>query len=137
MNVADVVSVIVVMLFLYIIAKHKLLPYLAKRRMKKKLGEVESKVDSLDASSGMVPASFLQYLSQSQPPAPSDTGKSQRLITYFDMRLVGVGKEDDEPCILSAVNEMLLELGKRGIAPALGFCKITDNCLMVYATYKL
>lgn len=137
MNIADIVSTIVVMLFVYIIAKHKLLPYLVKRKMEKKLGEVESKVDSLDASSGMIPASFLQYLSQPQPPVSSDTGKSQRLITYFDMRLVGVGKEDDESCILSAVNEMLLELGKRGIAPALGFCKLTDNCLMVYTTYKL
>lgn len=139
MNVADIVSIVVVMVFLYIIAKHKLLPYLAKRKMEKKLNEVESRVDSLDSSSGMIPASMLQYLQQTNIPSctATETRKPQRLITYFDMRLLGIGKENDEDNILSAVNEMLLELGKRGIAPSLGFCKITDHCLMVYATYKL
>lgn len=130
MDSGNVITVIVVMVFAYIIAKHKLIPYLARRRMEKKIDNVGEKVDGLSIP-GTVPLAFPMQALQT-----ADTAKA-RLVTYFDMRLVPVGKEDDESIISASVNEMLLELGKRGISPELGFCRITDNCLLAYATYKL
>lgn len=131
MNTGNIVSIVVIMIFAYIIAKHKLLPYLARRKMEKKIDDVGEKVDNLNFP-GAVPFAFPMQALQT-----ADTSKTARLITYFDMRLVPVGKEDDESLICASVNEMLLELGKRGISPELGFCRITDNCLLAYATYKL
>lgn len=135
MNTGNIVSIVVVMIFAYIIAKHKLLPYLARRKMEKKIDDVGEKVENLGYALPYPVMQTLQGMQTAQQTA--DTAKTTRFITYFDMRLVPVGKEDDESLICANVNEMLLELGKLGISPELGFCRISDNCLLAYATYKL
>lgn len=151
MDIANIISTIVVMVFAYIVAKHKLIPYLVSRKAKKQaLGKQETAENTspgLPAFPDAVSASFLSSLaalSSGQATQSGQTGQGNsdspyygRLATYIDFRFLPICREDDDERIEQSVNEMLLAFSKRGIAPDLGFCPISEHCLMVYATYKM
>lgn len=130
---ANIISIVVVMVFLYILAKKTLLPRLALKRAAKAGQEVDTaKVPALSAADFMQAGRF-----------PRQGAHAPLPVACFDMRLIKLYEFDDneneedylERRIKYEANEMLLGLCSRGIAPSLKVLMLSSGCMMLYVTY--
>lgn len=155
MNISpSVITIAVVMVFAYIVAKKTLLPRLALRRAAKAgltSAQQAGQVIAGQAVSGQALTGQTQAVMDTT--SPSLTGLMQpgrfsgqpfqtsRPVTCFDMRLIDlstIGKGDGDTFdqrITYAASEMLLGLCSRGAVPTLGAVMLMDDLLMLYATY--
>lgn len=142
---ADFISILVVIVFVYIVTKKVFLPRLALKRAAK-TGHIVTQQPGQT-----VPGQTVQATGVSLSPADlMQAGRfsghipqtpSSRSVTCFDMRLIDlsmIGKGDGdtiEQRITYAASELLLSLCSRGAVPALDALMLTDDILMLYATY--
>lgn len=138
------------MVFIYIVAKFKLVPYLAAKKILK-----DSKKDGTQQAQDMPSASLLPAqispvlyppypaMQNNAPPAPT---KPERHDMYFEYKIVEtitideglVSFEQEAKRVELTVNDLIADLRKRGVCPnVLNIVQISDGLLMVYATYIL
>lgn len=133
--VANAISIIVVMVFIYFLAKRKVLPALALKRAAK-AGQAIQTMDAGQTAGNLSPS----------PANPVQTGlfsgqflQPRLPVKCFDMRIIDldeIGNGDTfERRITYEANEMLLKYCSRGITPTLRVLMINSNCLMLYVTY--
>lgn len=135
--IANAISILLVMIFIYFVVKRKVLPALALKRAAKAGQAVQT----------MAAGQTAENLSPS-PASPIQTGlfsghslQSRLPVTCFDMRIIvldeiGDGDSDTfERRITYEANEMLLKYCSRGITPTLRILMINSNCMMLYVTY--
>ena len=146
-----IVYIAVAMVFLYLVAKIKLVPYLAARRIlkdtKKDNAGQTAETAALPALLSQTPSALQALLAANAYTAPSAEQKPERRDMYFDYCIVEVARlEDSLPLphddiaakVDSAANQLLIDLRKRGICPnCLSIVPVCDGLLMVYATYIL
>lgn len=146
-----VVYIAVAMVFAYIVAKFKLFPYLAAKKILKdaKKGGTQQ-AQGMPASAPPLPvqaAPALQPYPAVNGYAPLPAPASQKHYgMYFDYRIVETVRMDEGPVSFEdeakrvdlTVNSLIVDLRKRGICPnALNIIQVSDGLLMVYATYIL
>lgn len=135
--IVNVISISVVIVFICILYKKTLLPRIALKRAAK-AGQA---VQTADSPSPAQPPSLADLMQAGRFSGQSLPGS--RPVTCFDMRLVDLsltgGSDGDtlERRITYAASEMLLNLCSRGASPVLGAVRITDDLLMLYATYAV
>lgn len=135
--IANAISFLLVMVFIYFVAKKKVLPALALKRAAKTGQAVQTMAAGQAAENlSSSPASLMQtglFSGQSL--------QSKFPVMCFDMRLINlheIGSCDGdtfERRITYEANEMLLKYCSRGITPTLHALMINDDCLMLYVTY--
>lgn len=134
MDLANLISVAIFLVFAYFYIKKKILPKLALKRAAKAGQAAEA------GQAAVTPSPTLASLMQTgqfsgQTLAPSLP------VTCFDMRIIvldeiGNGDGDTfERRITYEANEMLLKYCSRGIMPTLRLLMLNSNCLMLYVTY--
>lgn len=146
-----IVYIAVAMVFLYLVAKFKLVPYLAARRIlkdaKKDNAGQTPETAALPALLSQTPASLQALLAAGAYTVPPIQPKPERRDMYFDYCTVETMRlEDSLPLphddvalkVDAAANQLLVDLRKRGICPnCLSIVPVCDGLLMVYATYIL
>lgn len=132
---ADMISILIVMIFAYFVIKKYVIPRIAARRMAKNLPPVEVAVS--DSASGMA---AIQAAVQATAGGHS--------VTCFDMRFVdchvSFDVKDDEKSdntltqrITYAASEMLLNASTRGDNVRLSALLMPSGALMLYVTYTV
>lgn len=145
-----IVYIAVAIVFIYIVARIKLIPYLAAKKILK-----DAKKDGVQQAQDMPPASLppaqinpalyppYPFMANTAPPAPA---KPERRDMYFEYRTVEtitmdeglVSFEQEAKRVQLTVNELIADLRKRGVCPdVLDIVQVSDGLLMVYATYIL
>lgn len=143
---ADVISILVVIVFVYIVTKKVFLPRLALKRAAK-AGQTVMQQPGQTVPGQTIPATGASLFPADIMQAGRFSGHipqtpSSRPVTCFDMRLIDlstVGKSDGdtvEQRVTYAASELLLSLCSRGVVPTLSALMLTDNILMLYATYS-
>lgn len=145
-----IVYIAVAIVFIYIVARIKLIPYLAAKKILK-----DSKKDGTQQAQDMPSAALLpaQISPVLYPPypaiqntAPPVPAKPERHDMYFEYKTVEtitmdeglVSFEQEAKRVELAVNGLIADLRKRGVCPnVLDIVQISDGLLMVYATYIL
>lgn len=155
-----IIYLLVAVVFIYIVAKFKLMPYLAARKIlkdSKNNGTQQTSAQTLtDQAAPAIPLLLLAAMQQAQAfgsaPAPSASGtvpKSERRDIHFDYTLVDLSCDPDDPdagvsndpvqvaeSITTAVNRYIADLRKYCVDPDfLGIVHLTDRTFMIYATY--
>lgn len=152
-----IIYLLVAVVFIYIVAKFKLMPYLAARKI---LKDSKKNGKALPDATGNVQQSGMPALSQqtmqamqsafpigmlTSAPASSASGKYRDM--YFDCDIFDIHPEDYDDnndalaiancdAVVVRVNDFLLCLRKRGIYPdTLGIIPIADRLFMIYVTY--
>lgn len=140
---ADVITIIVVMAFAYVVLKIVVLPRLALKRAAKAGQTVAQLTGQTDGqAAGAMPPSFPGIMQAGRFSGQPFQAPASRPVTCFDMRIIDlttIGKGDGdtlEQRITYTVSEMLLTLCSRGFTPTLGALMLTDDLLMFYATYS-
>lgn len=149
-----IVYIAVAIVFAYIVARFKLVPYLAAKKILKdgKKGGSQQ-AQGMPAPAPLLPVQAAPALQPypamngyALPPAPADPDKQERHDMYFDCRIVEtitmdeglVSAEEEAKRVDLTVNGLIVDLRKRAICPnALNIVQISDGLLMVYATYIL
>lgn len=136
----SVIFIIVFMVFAYLMAKYKLLPYFAAKKILKdaKKGNTDSgnvNMSDLTQISPLMQAAMMgnysQFLAQPAPEKPS------RRDMYFDYRVITPRNSVESP-LDSAVDDMLVALRNRGICPdCFNIVSMGDGVLLAYVTYTL
>ena len=151
-----IIYLLVAVVFIYIVAKFKLMPYLAAKKIlkdSKNNGTQQTNAQTLtDQAVPAIPLQLLAAMQQSQAlggfPVPSvsgstpDQGRHQMFFDYICIELYPDPEdhtiESDFAQIETAVNKFLSDLAKRGICPS-SFNLI--NCsfchYVAYVTYTL
>lgn len=145
-----IVYIAVAIVFIYIVARIKLIPYLAAKKILK-----DAKKDGTQPAQDMPPAALLPaqinpalyppypFMANTAPPVPA---KPERHDMYFEYRTVEtvtmdeglVSFEQEAKRVNDTVNQLIADLRKRGVCPnALNIVQVSDGLLMVYATYIL
>ena len=132
--------IIVVMVFVFLTGRYKLLPLLASHRTEK--AQKTDDTAAVPAQAAAFPYPFPAFFQPGQGNAPAP----ERRDMYFDYRIIPAAMHaaapDDSTLIADAVdrevNEMLSDLRRRGIVPSdLAVLRITDEHIMAYTTYVL
>lgn len=132
--------IIVVMVFVYLIGRYKLLPLFTSRRAEK--APKTDTATAIPAQAAAFPYPFPAFFQPGQGNAPAP----ERRDMHFDYRIIPAvmhaAAPDDSTLIADAVdsevNEMLSDLRRRGIVPSdLAVLRITDEHIMAYTTYVL
>lgn len=145
-----IVYIAVAIVFIYIVARIKLVPYLAAKKILK-----DSKKDGTQPTQDMPsaallpaqinPALYTSYpiMTSAVPPTPA---KPERHDMYFEYRIVEtitmdeglVSAEQEAKRVELAANDLIAVIRKRGVCPdTLNIVQISDGLLIVYATYIL
>lgn len=126
----------VVMVFVFLVFRHKLMPMLAARKLKEK----QQTENPAAAPSAAYPYPFPAFIQTAQGSQP------ERRDMYFDYRIIPAAlhtaSSEDSALTIETVdtetNQMLTDLRRRGIVPSeLSIVRITDEHIMVYTTYVL
>ncbi len=127
----------VVMVFIFLIFRHRFMPVLASRRMKKEQTDEKA----------LTPAAAYPYPFPAVITAPpGNIPAPERREMYFDYRIIPAAMHTDIPedsasvaeTVSTEISEMLSGLRRRSILPAeLSVLRITDEHIMVYTTYIL
>lgn len=137
---SDVITIIVVMAFAYVVLKIVVLPRLALRRAAK-AGQALTQQAGQQTAGTSAP-SLTDIMQAGRFSGQPFQASVSRPVTCFDMRIIDlstIGKGDGdtlEQRITYTVSEMLLTLCSRGFTPALGAMMLTDDLLMFYVTYS-
>lgn len=144
-----IVYIAVAMVFLYLVAKFKLVPYLAARRILKDAKKNNAGQIADSANPVLLPQApmTLQTLFSNGINASVIPHKLERHDMYFDYCTVEtVRHEDSLPLshddiafkVDAAVHTLLTDLRKRGICPnCLSIVPVCKGLLMIYVTYIL
>lgn len=144
-----IVYIAVAIVFIYIVARIKLVPYLAAKKILK-----DSKKNGTQPTQDMPTAALFPTqisptlypypaITSAAPPAPT---KPERHDMYFEYRIVDtitmdeglVSCEQEAKRVELTVNDLIADLRKRGACPdTLNIVQISEGLLMVYATYIL
>lgn len=145
-----IVYIAVAIVFIYIVARIKLIPYLAAKKILK-----DSKKDGAQQlqdmpSAALLPAQINPTLYSPYPfmtsTAPSAPAKPERHDMYFEYRIVEtitmdeglVSFEQEAKRVELTANGLIADLRKRGVCPnVLNIVQVSDGLLIVYATYTL
>ena len=154
----NIIYISVAVVFICIVAKFKIMPYLAARKIlkasRKDTKEGTQSADPMQSQAITAPAlppslmsaAVQSLLSQGAfpglypvQPAPGPTTPKHRDI-YFDYHVIGVssGGEVLEECrqVDASVNQYLADLRDRGIFPdTLGLLHLYDGTFLAYITY--
>ena len=155
-----IIYLLVAVVFIYIVAKFKLMPYLAARKILKdgkNNGTQQTSAQTLtDQVAPAIPLQFLAAMQQGQAlgniSAPSASGnipKFERREVHFDYTLVDLSCDPDDPdadvsndpaqiveSINSAARQYIAFLRKHCVDPDfLGIVHLTDRAFMIYVTY--
>ena len=131
---------IVVMVFVFLIGRYKLLPLLTTRRAEKT--QKAGNTAATPAQEAAYPYPFPAFFQSPQGNMPAP----ERRDMYFDYRVIPAAMHaagPDEPALVAGavdaeVHGMLTDLRRRGIVPSeLAILRITDEHIMVYTTYVL
>lgn len=144
-----IVYIAVAMVFIYIVARIKLVPYLAARKILR-----DAKKDGTQPAQDMPAAALFPAqisptlypypaMASAAPPVPA---RPERHDMYFEYRTVEtitmdeglVSFEQEAKRVELTVNGLIADLRKRGVCPdVLNIVQVSDGLLIVYATYKL
>ena len=151
-----IIYMLVAVVFIYIVAKFRLMPYLAAKKILKDAknnGTQQTSAQPLtDQAAPAIPLQLLASMQQSQAPggfplpsAPAYIRPESRNV-HFDYRMIETMSMDGEPVSLedeckkvdSAVSQFLLDLRSRGICPTVfNIVHVNDGLLLAYVTYTL
>lgn len=145
-----IVYIAVAMVFIYIVARIKLVPYLAAKKILK-----DAKKNGTQQAQDMPSAALLPtqinpalyppypFMTSTAPPTPA---KPERHDMYFEYKIVEtitmdeglVSFEQEAKRVELTVNDLIADIRKRGACPdTLNIVQISDGLLIVYATYIL
>lgn len=145
-----IVYIAVAIVFIYILARIKLVPYLAARKILK-----DAKKDGTQQAQDMPSAALLPAqinpalyppypaMASTAPPVPA---RPERHDMYFEYRVVEtitmdeglVSCEQEAKRVELTVNDLIADIRKRGVCPdTLNIVQVSDGLLIVYATYTL
>lgn len=145
-----IIYMLVAVVFIYIVAKFKLMPYLAARKILKDAknnGTQQTSAQTLtDQAAPAIPLQLLASMQQAQalgsfpvPPVSGSIPKPERRDMHFDYTLVDLSRDSDDPDadrICTAVNQYIAELRNYCVYPDhLGIVHLTDHVFMIYVTY--
>lgn len=145
-----IVYIAVAMVFIYIVTRIKLVPYLAAKKILKdsKKNDMQQAQDAPSAAllpAQITPALYPSYpvMTSATPPTPA---RLERHDMYFEYKIVEtitmdeglVSFEQEAKRVELTVNDLIADIRKRGVCPnELNIVQISDGLLMVYATYIL
>lgn len=151
-----IIYMLVAVVFIYIVAKLKLMPYLAARKIlkdSKNNGTQQTSAQTpTDQAAPAIPLQLLASMQQAQAfgnyPVPSAHAyiRPESYNVHFDYRMIETMSLDGEPVSLedeckkvdSVVSQFLLDLRNRGICPAtFNIVHVNDGLLLAYVTYTL
>lgn len=152
-----IIYMLVAVVFIYIVAKFKLMPYLAAKKILKdaKTGGTQqtSAQTPIDQAAPAIPLQLLASMQQAQafgnypvPPVSGSIPKPERRDMHFDYTLVNLPCDPDadvsnDPAqdaksINTAVNQYISDLRKYCVDPDfLGIVHLTGRVFMIYVTY--
>lgn len=144
-----IVYIAVAIVFIYIVARIKLVPYLAAKKILKDAKKNGTQPTQDMPSAALFPAQISPTLYPY--PAIASTAslapaKPERHDMYFEYRIVEtitmdeglVSFEQKAKRVELTVNDLIADLRKRGVCPnVLNIVQISDGLLIVYATYIL
>lgn len=143
----SVIYILVIMIFIFIIGKYKLLPYLAAKKILK--DAKNGRQDNGTPTAAPVPPAHMPLASDilldailRSRPFDSNTQpeKPDRRDMYFDYRFIQHRQSLDDlsSALDSSTEEMLTALRNRGICPdSFNIVPIGDGLLLAYVTYIL
>lgn len=145
-----IVYIAVAMVFIYIVARIKLVPYLAGRKILKDAKKNGTQQAQDMPSAALLPAQINPALYPPYPimtsTAPPTPAKPERHDMYFEYRTVEtitmdeglVSFEQEAKRVELTVNGLIADIRKRGVCPdTLNIVQVSDGLLIVYATYTL
>lgn len=155
-----IIYMLVAVVFIYIVAKFKLMPYLAARKIlkdSKNNGTQQTSAQTpIDQAAPAIPLQLLASMQQAQafgnysvPPVSGSIPKPERRDMHFDYTLVDLPCDPDDPdadvsndpaqdakSINTAVNQYIADLRNYCVDPDfLGIVHLTDRVFMIYVTY--
>lgn len=139
----EIIYVIVVMVFAYIIGKYKLLPYFAAKKILKDSKNGRQDNGTTTVAPSHIPMSYPAMMG-GLPffPTQPQPEKSGRRDMYFEFRIFGIDYDvnlgDLGDAIDNTVSDIFITLRNRGICPdTLNIVNIGEGLLLAYVTYTL